>query len=180
MSPTYTAPISASTLFLLHYAQTPWSAPLAYGNDADLIAYLALTGRELPTGYTPAQAREMGSLWVDGFEDVFCGVALTTDASFPRDLYDPVPARVEQAAYEAGYAWATGAAIFGDGGSAGGQVIKERVDVIEVQYAAPSDGGWWAHNRYIVPMAYAHLLPFICEPVDGDSCRPRRMVVAAV
>lgn len=154
---------------------------MAYGTDAGLIAYLDLTGRALPTGYTPAQVREMGSLWVDGFEDVFCGVALTTDASFPRDLYDTVPVRVEHAAYEAGYAWATGVAIFGDGGSAGGQVIKERVDVIEVGYASPVEGSsWWANNRYIVPMAYAHLLPFICEPVDGDSCRPRRMVVATV
>lgn len=153
---------------------------MAYGSDADLIAYLALTGRSLPTGYVPAQVREMGSLWVDGFEDLFCGVALSDDASFPRDLYDPVPARVEHAAYEAGYAWATGAAIFGAGGTAGGQVIKERVDVIEVGYAAPDGASWWANNRYIVPMAYAHLLPFICEPVDGDSCRPRRLVVGAI
>lgn len=153
---------------------------MAYGSDADLIAYLALTGRSLPTGYVPAQVREMGSLWVDGFEDLFCGVALSADASFPRDLYDPVPARVEHAAYEAGYAWATGAAIFGAGGTAGGQVIKERVDVIEVGYAAPDGASWWANNRYIVPMAYAHLLPFICEPVDGDSCRPRRLVVGAI
>lgn len=153
---------------------------MAYGSDADLIAYLALTGRSLPTGYVPAQVREMGSLWVDGFEDLFCGVALSADASFPRDLYDPVPARVEHAAYEAGYAWATGAAIFGAGGTAGGQVIKERVDVIEVGYAAPDGASWWANNRYIVPMAYAHLLPFICDPVDGDSCRPRRLVVGAI
>ena len=154
---------------------------MAYGSDQGMIDFLEQTGRGLPEGVSVAVARYWGSLYCDQIEQEYCGVAMTTDASFPRDLYDPVPVRVEHAAYEAGYAWATGIAIFGDGGSFGGQVIEERVDVISVKYAGPSDGfDYWESNRFILPAAYAHLLPFICEPVDGDSCRPRRMVVATV
>lgn len=132
---------------------------MAYGSDAEMTAYLSLTGRSVPVTTTPAIARQYGSQYVDSFELEYRGVAVDTDASFPRDLWPVVPVRVEQAAYEAGYAWASGVAIFGTGGTIGGQVIREKLDVLEVQYAAP-EGGYWESNRYILPLAYSLLLPF--------------------
>lgn len=144
---------------------------LAYGSDVEMIAYLARTGRVLPINAVPEQVREIGSDYVDSLEDLYCGVAVSYDASFPRDLYPTVPVRVEQAAYEAAYAFATGVPIFGGGGTAGGQVTKEKVDVLEVSYAEPQSDDWWAANRYILPLAYAKLLPFICLPDDGEGCR---------
>jgi len=136
---------------------------MAYGTDQGLTDYLALTGRVLPGATTAAIARVYGSMYVDGFEQDYRGAALTTDASFPRDLWPVVPTRVEHAAYEAGYAWATGAWDGGaSGGTYGGQVVREKVDVLEVQYAAPQDGtGWWDNNRYIIPLAYTLLLQFL-------------------
>lgn len=133
----------------------------SYGTDDGLIAYLAITGRTLPVGAVSSQVRAMGTAYVDSFEDMYRGIALTLDNSFPRDLWPDVPERVENAAYEAGFAWASGVAIFGGGGSAGGQVIREKVDVLELQYAGPQEGqGWWEANRFILPMAYALLIPF--------------------
>lgn len=144
---------------------------LAYGSDLAMVSYLARTGRVLPSDAVPDQVREIGSDYVDSLEDLYCGVAVSYDASFPRDLYLTVPKRVEEAAYEAAYAFATGVPIFGGGGTAGGQVIKEKVDVLEVAYAEPQSGDWWSANRYILPQAYSKLLPFICQPDDGEGCR---------
>lgn len=135
---------------------------MAYGSDADLTAYLALTGRTLPVTSTPAIARHYGSQYVDQFEQDYRGTALTTDASFPRDLWPTVPTRVEHATYEAGFAYASGVAIFGTGGSYSGQVVSEKVDTLAVTYAQPQDGwGYWESNRYILPLAYSLLLPFL-------------------
>lgn len=137
----------------------------SYGTDAGLIAYLAETGRTLPPDAVPAQVRATGTLYVDSFEDMYRGTALTDENSFPRDLWPTVPTRVEYATYEAAYAYATGVVLFGTGGTAGGQVIREKVDVLEVQYAGPQEGmGWWEANRYILPAAYALLLPFFKRP----------------
>ena len=140
----------------------------SYGTDQGLIDYLAETGRELPEDAVPAEVRAMGAMWVDGWEDLFCGIALSDMNSFPRDLWPEIPTRIDYAAYEAGYAYANGEPIFGGGGTAGGQVTKEKVDVLEVTYAAPT-GDWWWNNRYIVPLAYAHLLPFLCIPKEDDG-----------
>lgn len=144
----------------------------SYGSDADLIAYLAETGRALPVDAVPAQVRAMGTMWVDSLEDLYCGTALSFDNSFPRDMYDPTPTRVEEAAYEAGLAWADGDPIFGGGGTAGGQVVEERVDVLSIKYATPT-GSWWDSNRYFIPLAYSKLLPFLCIPDEDDGkCMP--------
>lgn len=133
----------------------------SYGTDQGLIAYLGMTGRSLCPGTVPAVARHYGTLYVDSFEDCFRGTALTDENSFPRNLWPVVPVNVEYASYEAAYAWCNGVEIFGGGGTAGGQVTRERVDVIEVSYAAPQEGqGWWEMNRFILPAAYALLLPF--------------------
>lgn len=134
----------------------------SYGSDAGLAAYLTATGRTLPAGMTADVARHYGTVYVDSFEDMYRGTAVSTDNSFPRDLWPVVPAAVEHAAYEAAFAYASGVPIFGGGGTAGGQVVREKVDVLEVQYAAQESGsgGWWDNNRYILPLAYALLLPF--------------------
>lgn len=136
---------------------------MAYGTDQGLIDYLALSGRVLPVGTTPAVARYWGSVYVDMWEDRYHGKALNPPASFPRDKYDPVPVAVENATYEAGLAWADGVNLFGTGGTEGGQVVREKVDVLEVQYAEPQSGGlgYWDNNRFIYPLAYMLLLPFM-------------------
>lgn len=143
---------------------------MAYGTDHGLIEYLTNTGRALPSGEAPSVLREMGSLYVDSFDDLFCGKALSVDASFPRDIYPDVPKRIEEAAYEAAFAYASGVPIFGEGGTSGGQVIREKVDVLEVSYS-DFKADWWTANRFILPLAYAKLLPFICPPNDG-KCSP--------
>lgn len=134
----------------------------SYGTNAGLIAYLASTGRVLPATADPDVVRLYGTRYVDGFWDLYRGVALTDENAFPRDLWPVIPVNVEYATYEAAFAWASGVAIFGTGGTSGGQVIREKVDVLEVQYAAPEagSGGWWDNNRFILPEAYTLLLPF--------------------
>lgn len=135
---------------------------MAYGSNEGLTAYLAASGRTLPAGADADVVRFWGSLYVDSFEDLYRGTALQDGASFPRDMWPTVPQAVEWAAYEAAFAYASGVAIFGGGGTAGGQVVKEKLDVIEVTYAAPQDGtGYWESNRFILPAAYALLLPFM-------------------
>ena len=136
---------------------------MAYGSDADLQSYLSLTGRVLPPDMTPAVARQWGSSYVNLFEDKYKGVATAPPDSFPRNLWPVVPMAVEHAAYEAAFAYASGVDLFGTGGTAGGQVIREKVDVLEVQYAAPEGGsaGYWDNSRFILPLAYALLKPFM-------------------
>ena len=136
---------------------------MAYGEDSQLIDYLALTGRVLPPEMTPAVARQWGSAYVNLFEDKYRGVATAPPDSFPRNLWPVVPVAVEYAAYEAAFAYASGVDLFGSGGTAGGQVIEERVDVLSVKYASPEGGsaGYWDNSRFILPLAYALLRPFM-------------------
>lgn len=135
---------------------------MPYGSNSGLSAYLSASGRTLPVGANPDVVRWWGSRYVDQFEQDYRGSALQTDTSFPRNLWPTVPVNVEYAAYESGFAWANGVEIFGGGGTAGGQVVREKLDVLEVQYAAPQEGlGYWDANRYILPAAYALLLPFM-------------------
>ena len=134
----------------------------SYGTNTGLTAYLAASGRTLPVGADADVVRFWGTLYVDQFAQCYRGSPLTTDNTFPRDLWPVVPANVEYATYEAAFAYASGVAIFGGGGTAGGQVIREKVDVLEVAYAAPQDGtGYWENNMFILPAAYAMLLPFM-------------------
>ena len=134
----------------------------SYGSDAGLTAYLTSTGRVLPLGSDPAVVRVFGTMYVDSWDCEFKGVAVTPENSFPRDLWPVVPINVEDATYEAAFAYASGVAIFGAGGTSAGQVTREKVDVLEVAYATPQDGtGWWENNRYVLPLAYTLLLPFM-------------------
>lgn len=141
---------------------------MAYGTDAAMAAYLARTGRAIPSGTDVSVAREMGSLWVNSFE--FRGV-LVSDAQedkFPRNRSNPsanpTPVQIEYAAYEAGFAYATGIDIFGNGGTIGGQIVREKVDVLEVQYAAPQAGSFadFAESmRVLLPIAYMYIKPWL-------------------
>lgn len=136
----------------------------SYGSDQGLIDYLAQSGRVIPAGMTPAVARYWGSQYVNLWEDRYKGVAVSLPDSFPRDLWPVVPVAVEYATYEAAFAYASGVDLFGGGGTAGGQVVREKVDVLEVHYAEPQSGGfggYWDNNRFILPLAYALLLPFM-------------------
>ena len=134
----------------------------SYGSDEDMLQYLASTGRTLPVGIVPAVVRAEGTLWVDQFERRYRSMALTDENSFPREAWPVVPQRVEWAAYEAAWAVATGVAIWADGGTAGSQVIEERVDVLSVKYAGPQDGmSHWESLQFILPRAYALLTPFL-------------------
>ena len=136
---------------------------MAYGSDAAMTAYLALTGRVVHPSHTVPIAREWGSIYVNQFEQDYRGAAVTTDASFPRDMWPVVPTSVENAVYEAGYSWSHNVPIFGAGGSAGGQVTSEKLDGVgQLTYADPQAGtGYWENNRFILPTAYTLLLPFL-------------------
>lgn len=137
----------------------------SYGSDADLIAYLASTGRTLPAGIVPAVVRADGTLWVDQWENRFRSVALTEGNSFPREAWPVVPQRVEWASYEAAYAVATGVNIWGDTVNAGaGNVTMEKVDVLAVQYQGVQSADAWSFYdaaRLMLPRAYALLTPFL-------------------
>lgn len=137
---------------------------MPYGTDQGLTDYLSLSGRTLPVTTTPTIARYWGSMYVNGLESKYRGAAIALPDSFPRDIYNPVPVPVEYAAYEAGLAWAEGVDLFGGSGTAGGQVIREKIDVMEVQYAEPKgDGlqGWYDNNFFIWRLAYQYLQPYM-------------------
>lgn len=137
---------------------------MPYGTDQGLIDYLAQSGRVLPAGMTPAVARYWGSAYVDMFERKYKGTAITLPDSFPRDIYNPTPVAIEYAAYEAGLAYAEGVDIFGGGGTSSGQVVRRKVDVLEIQYAeSKSEGlqGYYEDNLFILPLAYRYLVPYM-------------------
>ena len=135
----------------------------AYGDDAAFVAYLAATGRTLPAPAVPAQLRASGTLWVDQWEQMFKGAAVSDENSFPRDLWATVPVRVEHAAYEAGYSVSQGVDIWGSASSAGGMVTREQVDTLSVSYATPdvtTAKDVWDAMRIMIPQAYALLQPY--------------------
>lgn len=133
----------------------------SYGTNEGLTAYMLATGRVMPVGANLDVARHFGTMYVDQFWVKYKGSALTSDNAFPRNLYNPTPANVEYASYEAAFSHASEVDIFGGGGSLGGQVIEEAVDVLRVKYAAPQEGtGYWENNLFILPLAYAYLIPY--------------------
>lgn len=108
---------------------------MPYGNTADLAAYLALTGRTL-TGDAD-HALQAGSDYIDGaaYYDRYLSTPLTYNAAFPRVAYDPVPTRVEQAAYEAAYIWGLDPQGLSVAASNSGIVKREKVEgAVEVEY----------------------------------------------
>src|SRR5690625_2681535 len=136
----------------------------AYGTDQGLIDYLERTGRE--TDRDPAHVREMGSLWVDSFCFKSSREDPDQERKFPRKKYG-MPQAVEYAAYEAGYAWAEGDDIWGSQNFR--PVVREKVDVLEVQYAEPQATDLVSYARMMMPIAYAYLEPYLCAPRGGGG-----------
>lgn len=142
---------------------------MPYGTVAGLEAYAALTGREIPTGANLTAALYIASQYIDGtYWDDFCGEAASPDAAFPRKDSTDIPERVINATYEAALAWLADPNSLSFSGSTGGQVVKEKVDVIEVQYAAPVAGGDVVIDgvpRFSVIEGL--LRPYLCRLPDG-------------
>lgn len=136
----------------------------SYGTNEAFVAYLTATGRALPDGADPDVLRLDGTLWVDQWETRYRSAPLTVDNSFPRVAWPAVPTRVEQAAYEAAWAVSQGVDIWGAPSSAGvGNVVREKVDVLELQYSGPQASNAWDfydYARVMLPRAYALLVPF--------------------
>lgn len=141
---------------------------MTYGTASGLEAYATETGRITPAGTNLEAALYVASMYIDGtYWGDFCGEAATSDAAFPRKGSDTVPMRVEQATYEAALMWIADSGSLSFTGSQGGQVIKEKVDVIEVAYAAPT-GDWSVDNgtpRFSVIEGL--LKPYLCVLPDG-------------
>lgn len=115
---------------------------MTYGTTQELQDYATATGRTIPVDANLDAALYVASMYIDGtYWDDFCGEPATDAAAFPRKGQTDVPQRVINATYEAALMWLNDPASLSFSGSAGGQVVKEKVDVIEVQYAAPQDGG---------------------------------------
>ena len=141
---------------------------MTYGTTQGLQGYADATGRTIPAGASLDAALYNASLYIDGtYWDDFCGEPATDDAAFPRKGQSDVPQRVINATYEAALAWIANPTSLSASGSAGGQVVKEKVDVIEVAYAAPQ-GEWSIGDRAPKFTVIDGLLkPYICVTPDG-------------
>lgn len=146
---------------------------MPYGTVEGLEAYAALTGRTITPGANLEAALYNASLYIDGtyWED-FCGEPAGPDAAFPRKGQTDIPERLVNAAYEAALMWINDNGALSFSGSQGGQVIKEKVDVIEVQYASPQAGGDVVVDgtpRFSVIEGL--LRPLLCRLPDGVGGR---------
>lgn len=141
---------------------------MTYGTTQGLEDYATATGRTIPVGANLDAALYVASMYIDGtYWNDFCGEPATDDAAFPRKGQTDVPQRVINATYEAALMWLNDPASLSFSGSAGGQVVKEKVDVIEVQYAAPQ-GDWSVANGTPKFSVIDGLLqPYICTLPDG-------------
>ncbi len=142
---------------------------MPYGTVSDMNAYLAMTGRSIPEAQQ-AFALEAGSMYIDTvYWDEFCGSPANEDgAAFPRAGSALVPTRVQRAAYEAAYLWSQDATSLSGGGTASGQVTREKVDVIEVSYATYS-GDYIAGVTPKYSVIDGLLKPYICKPTEGTG-----------
>lgn len=141
---------------------------MAYGSDLMMASYLLKTGRSVPNGYDISAVREMGALWVNSFTYRGEKVSSSQEDQFPRNRSNPVanptPREVEYASYEAGYAYASGVDIWGGAGSQLDVVVREKVDVLEVQRAEPKFTNFAEFAdamRVLIPMAYRYLEPWL-------------------
>lgn len=138
-----------------------------YGTPEGLEAYAAMSGRTLPADANLEAALYNASLYIDGlYWDDFCGKPASMDAAFPREGSTVVPQRIINATYEAALLWLADAGSLSVGGSAGGQVIREKVDVIEVQYASPT-GDFIESGTPRYSVIEGLLRPLLCRLPDG-------------
>lgn len=141
---------------------------MTYGTVAGLTQYADDTGRTIQSGANLDAALYNASMYIDGlYWKDFCGEPASLDAAFPRKGQSTVPLRVINATYEAALAWINDPNALSFSGSVGGQVVREKVDVIEVAYAAPKDG--WTVRDGIPRFGVIEglLAPYLCVIGDG-------------
>lgn len=123
-----------------------------YGSDAGFQDWLVTNGHVLPEGaLAPAILRQRGSQYIDGlYGSRFAGQptggfeqerawprtgAVASGQSIPSGV---VPVAIKQASYHAAYQEALSPGCLSVAASASGAVKREKVDVLEVEYAAGS------------------------------------------
>lgn len=82
---------------------------------------------------------------------------------------DEVPREVEYATYEAALLELESPGSLSPIFIPGGQVTREKVDVVEVQYAAPQATDNTLPNRPIVPGIDEVIAPVVCQPLCGAA-----------
>lgn len=141
---------------------------MTYGTVQGLKDYALATGRTIPVDANLEAALYNASMYIDGtYWDELCGKPASPDAAFPREGQTDVPLRVIHATYEAALAWIADTGSLSFSGSAGGQVVREKVDVIEVAYASPT--GDWSVDKGAPRFSVIEglLRPYICKVGDG-------------
>lgn len=123
-----------------------------YGSDTGFQDWLITNGHVLPDGaLAPAILRQRGSQYIDGFYgSCFAGVptgGFEQERAWPRIGAEAsgqtipsgvVPVAIEHASYHAAYHEALSPGSLSVAASASGAVKREKVDVLEVEYAVGS------------------------------------------
>lgn len=123
-----------------------------YGDDAKFTAWMASNGYSLPDGgVAVAILRQRGSAYIDGlYGSRFSGqptAGFEQERAWPRVgacahgqpiPSDVVPVAIEQASYHAAYQEGLSPGSLAIAVTAAGAVKREKVDVLEVEYAAGS------------------------------------------
>lgn len=123
-----------------------------YGSDTGFRDWLSTNGHVLPEGaLAPAILRQRGSQYIDGlYGSRFAGQpsgGFEQEHAWPRTGAEAsgqtippgiVPIAIEQASYHAAYQEAVSPGSLSVAASASGAVKREKVDVLEVEYAAGS------------------------------------------
>ena len=151
-----------------------------YGDDAGFEAWLIDNGHAVPEGVVPVAAlRQRGSAYIDGlYGPRFSGLptgGFTQERAWPRtgatahgqSIPDTlVPAAIIQASYAAALHEATSPGALSATASAAGVIKREKVDVLEVEYAAGSGDAL----KDATPMLLAVeglLAPFLSQPMPA-------------
>lgn len=123
-----------------------------YGSDTGFQDWLVTNGYVLPEGaLAPAILRQRGSQYIDGlYGSRFAGQptgGFEQERAWPRTGAEAsaqtipsgvVPVAIEQASYHAAYQEALSPGSLSVAASASGAVKREKVDVLEIEYAAGS------------------------------------------
>lgn len=151
-----------------------------YGTDTAFEGWLADNGLVLPLGApTPAVLRQRGSAYIDGLYEVRLpgsragGFAQEraqprTGATFNGEAIpaDVIPLAWEHASYYAAYQEAVSPGSLSVAASTSGAVKREKVDVLEVEYAAGS-GNAVADATVRLSAVEGLLAPFFSAPLPA-------------
>ena len=125
----------------------------AYGTDDEFTAWISAQGLTLPVGANATALRTVGSAYVDGAYEhrLTCSVrtgGFTQDLAFPRTGHfvngqavpdDLVPQAWINASYRAAFLQATSPGWATNSTNPNRVTVRERVDVIEREFAKASD-----------------------------------------